>query len=333
MLESTSNDRESMSGKNPTSAPPPGVLTSAAVPLRHPGRWVAILVVVMSAAVFAVSLVTNKRFRWGIVSDYLFSQPILDGVKLTLLLTVVAEGLGVAIGVALAIMRLSPNPVLSRGAWVYIWFFRGTPLLVQLIFWYNLSALYPSISFGIPFGPTFFSGNANDVITPFAVAILGLGLNEGAYTAEIVRGGISGIDRGQSEAAKALGISPMLTLRRIVLPQAMKLIVPPLGNQTILMLKTTSLVSVLALADLLYAAQAIYARTFQTMPLLIVVSIWYLAITSVLTVGQHYLERHFSPGVNHSTGPSLTRRWVHNVARLRPPRPTQAAPSTIKDDQ
>jgi polar amino acid transport system permease protein len=220
----------------------------------------------------------------------------LDGLRLTLLLTVVAQFLGIVIGIILAIMRLSSNRVLARAAWIYIWFFRGTPLLVQLIFWYNISALYPEISIGIPFGPTFWQGNANELITPFAVAILGLALNEGAYMAEIVRGGIVGIDRGQSESAKALGMTHMQTLRRVILPQAVKVIIPPTGNQTILMLKTTSLVSVLALADLLYTAQTIYARTFETMPLLMVASLWYLAITSVLTFGQYFLERHFSEG-------------------------------------
>jgi polar amino acid transport system permease protein len=295
-----------------------------AVPVRHPGRWIAIAIALVFAIALAISVVTNDRFQWDVVGEYLFSAPIMEGVRLTLILTVVAEALGIVVGVALAVMRLSPNPILSRGAWIYVWFFRGTPLLVQLIFWYNLSALYPTLSFGIPFGPTLISGNANDLITPFAVAILGLGLNEGAYTAEIVRGGIAGIDRGQSEAAKALGITHMQTLRRIVLPQAMKLIVPPLGNQTILMLKTTSLVSILALADLLYAAQAIYARTFQTMPLLIVVSLWYLAITSVLTVGQHYLELHFSKGTGHGNEIGLWQRWRHDVTNVRANRTSSA---------
>jgi polar amino acid transport system permease protein len=269
---------------------------SGAAPVRHPGRWIATTIVLLIAVSMGSSVVTNKRFRWDVVGKYIFSKPILDGVALTLFLTVVAQLLGILIGIGLAVMRLSPNPVLSRGAWAYLWFFRGTPLLVQLIFWYNLSALYPKLGIGIPFGPTFFEGNANAIITPFAVAILGLALNEAAYTAEIVRGGIVGVDRGQSEAATALGMTRMRTLRRVVLPQAMKLIVPPLGNQTILMLKTTSLVSILALADLLYSAQAIYARTYQTMPLLIVVSLWYLAITSVLTVGQYFLEKYFSKG-------------------------------------
>jgi polar amino acid transport system permease protein len=322
MQASTSSDEELQSVTDGSVVDGSVTHTIDAVPVRHPGRWVATAVIVTMAASLAISVVTNDRFRWGVVREYMFSAPILDGVRLTLLLTVVAEALGIVIGVVLAVMRLSSNPILARGAWAYIWFFRGTPLLVQLIFWYNLSALYPEISFGIPFGPTFISGNANDLITPFAVAILGLGLNEGAYTAEIVRGGIAGIDRGQSEAAKALGITHMQTLRRIVLPQAMKLIVPPLGNQTILMLKTTSLVSVLALADLLYAAQAIYARTFQTMPLLIVVSLWYLAITSVLTVGQHYLERHFSRGSSRSVDVGLATRWKQNITTARAQRRT-----------
>ncbi|MSX90406.1 MAG: ABC transporter permease subunit [Actinobacteria bacterium] len=260
----------------------------------------------------AKSLITNPRFRWGIVGDYIISAPILGGLRLTFMLTVVAQLLGIFIGIILAIMRLSSNRVLARAAWIYIWFFRGTPLLVQLIFWYNISALYPEISIGIPFGLTFWQGNANDVITPFAVAILGLALNEGAYMAEIVRGGISGIDRGQSESAKALGMTHMQTLRRIILPQAVKVIIPPTGNQTILMLKTTSLVSVLALADLLYTAQTIYARTFETMPLLMVVSLWYLGITSVLTFGQFFLERHFSDG--KQTRVSFTQRFTGKVS-------------------
>lgn len=301
------------SGETSTEAAGTASTSIDAVPVRHPGRWVATTVVVAVGLTFAKSVVTNPRFRWDVVGEYLFSAPILDGVRLTLFLTVVAQSLGIVLGVVLAVMRLSPNPVLSRGSWAYLWFFRGTPLLVQLIFWYNLSALYPEISLSLPFGPTMWEGNVNRLVTPFAVAILGLALNEAAYSAEIVRGGIVGVDRGQSEAAKALGMTHLTTLRRIVLPQAMKLIVPPLGNQTILMLKTTSLVSVLALADLLYSAQAIYARTFQTMPLLIVVSLWYLAITSILTVGQHYLERRFSRGLLPGDQPSVLQFVVRNL--------------------
>jgi polar amino acid transport system permease protein len=303
-----------------TSVAAPSGAATKAVPVRHPGRWVATAVVLSGVIVFAKSVVTNPRYRWGVVGHNLFGKSIVNGVKLTLLLMVVAQLLGVVIGVALAVARLSPNPVLSRGAWVYLWFFRGTPLLVQLIFWYYLSALYPKVSIGIPFGPTFWSGNANKFITPFAVAILGLALNEAAYMAEIVRGGIVGIDRGQSEAAKALGMTHIQTLKRIVLPQAMKLIIPPTGNQMILMLKTTSLVSVLALADLLYAAQTIYARTFQTIPLLIVVSLWYLFITSLLTVGQHFLEKRFSRGSSMTTPVSLGTRLRRNLTTIRRPK-------------
>lgn len=289
------DSRKDRSPISPTASNPEATILNA-IPIRHYGRWIATVFLILVAMVMVKSLFTNPRFRWGIVGDYIVSTPILEGLRLTLILTVVSQFLGILIGIILAIMRLSSNRVLARAAWIYIWFFRGTPLLVQLIFWYNISALYPEISIGIPFGPTFWQGNANELITPFAVAILGLALNEGAYMAEIVRGGIVGIDRGQGESAKALGMTHMQTLRRVILPQAVKVIIPPTGNQTILMLKTTSLVSVLALADLLYTAQTIYARTFETMPLLMVVSLWYLGITSVLTFGQFFLERHFSEG-------------------------------------
>ena len=263
----------------------------------------------MIAAQVLISVITNPRFRWDIVGEYLFSDIILSGVRLTIGLTLIAQLLGIVVGVGLAVMRLSPNPTVARCAWVYLWFFRGTPLLVQLIFWYNISALYPEFTIGLPFLEPFVSFNANALITPLAVAILGLGLNEGAYMAEIVRGGILGVDSGQSQAAKALGMTHSQTLRRIVLPQALRLILPPTGNQTILMLKTTSLVSILALADLLYSAQSIYARTFQTIPLLIVVSLWYITITSVLTVGQTILEQKLSNGSPRQKPPQMLR-WL-----------------------
>ncbi|WP_254960437.1 MULTISPECIES: amino acid ABC transporter permease [unclassified Cyanobium] len=263
----------------------------------------------MIAAQVLISVITNPRFRWDIVGEYLFSDIILSGVRLTIGLTLIAQLLGIVVGVGLAVMRLSPNPTVARCAWVYLWFFRGTPLLVQLIFWYNISALYPEFTIGLPFLEPFVSFNANALITPLAVAILGLGLNEGAYMAEIVRGGILGVDSGQSQAAKALGMTHSQTLRRIVLPQALRLILPPTGNQTILMLKTTSLVSILALADLLYSAQSIYTRTFQTIPLLIVVSLWYITITSVLTVGQSILEQKLSNGSPRQKPPQMLR-WL-----------------------
>ncbi|MGH3517402.1 MAG: amino acid ABC transporter permease [Haloechinothrix sp.] len=267
------------------------VLTT--VPARHAGRWLAALIIVVLGVLFAHSVITNPHFRWDVVGEYLTSEQILIGLRNTLQLTVLAMVIGVVLGVVLAVMRLSANPVVAAAAWGYIWFFRGTPLLVQLIFWFNISALYPSIALGP------MELDANRLITPFLAAILGLGLNEAAYMAEIVRGGLLSVDRGQTEAAKSLGMTPLRTLRRIVLPQAMRVIIPPTGNQTINMLKTTSLVSVLAYTELLYAAQLIYARTYETIPLLIVVSIWYVMVTSILTAGQYYMERHFGRGSTH----------------------------------
>src|ERR687885_174538 len=267
-----------------------------AIPVRHPGRWVAAGLVLLLAVVVGRSIATNPRFQWHVVGDHLFSGQILRGVLTTLELTVVAMAIGIVLGVVLALMRLSRNPLVTSAAWLYVWIFRGTPVLVQIIFWSFVAALYPKISLGIPFGPDFVHGDANKLITPFVAAILALGLNEGAYMSEIVRAGLLSVDEGQSQAAHALGMTPMQTMRRIVLPQAMRVIIPPTGNETISMLKLTSLVSVIAYTDLLYSGQLIYSRTYQTIPLLIVVSIWYLAITSLLSVGQYYLERRFGRG-------------------------------------
>jgi polar amino acid transport system permease protein len=202
--------------------------------------------------------------------------------------------IGIALGIVLAVMRLSPNPLVSVASWVYVWFFRATPVLVQILFWSNISALYPRLSLGIPFGPQFTDFSANDVITPFAAGVLALGLNEAAYMAEIVRAGILSVEEGQVEAAQSLGMTRLQTMRRIVLPQAMRVIIPPTGNETISMLKTTSLGSVIAVTELLYSVQLIYAVNFQTIPLLIVASIWYLIFTTVLSIGQYYVERRFS---------------------------------------
>jgi polar amino acid transport system permease protein len=267
-----------------------------AVPVRHPGRWVAGAIVLVVAVAIVHSVASNPRFEWHVVGEYLFDERILEGLRITLELTVISMAIGVLLGVVLAVMRLSPNPLVSSASWLYIWFFRGTPVLVQIIFWYFISALYPKIDIGIPFGPAFIHGNANTLIHAFTAAVLALGLNEGAYMAEIVRAGMISVEEGQSDAAHSLGMTRLQTLRRIVLPQAMRVIIPPTGNETISMLKTTSLVSVIAVPDLLYAAQAIYAVNFKTIPLLITVSIWYLVCTSVLYVGQYYLERHYGRG-------------------------------------
>src|SRR4051794_33194602 len=199
-----------------------------AVPVRHPGRWVAAAIVVVLAATIVHSVATNPRFHWDIVGDYFFSARVLHGLVVTLYLTVISMAIGIVLGVVLAVMRLSPNPVVSGASWFYIWLFRGTPVLVQILFWSFVGAVYPHLSFGVPFGgPELFGGSANSIITPFAAAILGLGLNEGAYMSEIVRAGLLSVDEGQTEAAHALGMTRMRTLRRIVLPQAMRVIVPP----------------------------------------------------------------------------------------------------------
>ena len=228
----------------------------------------------------ARSVATNPRFEWNVVGDFLFSSRIFNGLVLTIELTVLAMAIGIVLGIVLALMRLSQSGLLSSVSWVYIWLLRGTPVLVQILLWNNIAALYPSIGLGIPFGPSFVHLDANSLITPFIAATLALGLNEGAYMSEIVRAGIISVDEGQTDAAHALGMTRLQTMRRIVLPQAMRVIVPPTGNETISMLKTTSLVAFVALSDLLYSAQLIYAVNYKTIQLLIVASIWYLAVTS-----------------------------------------------------
>jgi polar amino acid transport system permease protein len=268
-----------------------------AVPVRHPGRLITGALVLVAGAALVWSAATNPRFEWGLVGHYLFSPRVLDGLVATLELTVIAMVLGIALGAVLAVMRESPNRLVAGGSWFYIWAFRGTPVLVQLLFWNFIAALYPVISLGVPFGgPAIVHADANTLITPFAAAILGLGLNEAAYMAEIVRAGIISVDDGQTDAAHALGMTRLQTMRRIVLPQAMRVVIPPTGNETISMLKTTAIVSVIAYTDLLYSVQLIYSENYQQVPLLIVACIWYLAFTSLLSVGQHFLERRFSRG-------------------------------------
>lgn len=263
------------------------------VRLRHPWTLVACLIVLLIAAVVAYSVATNPAFQWPVVAQYMLNELILIGLVRTLVLTVAAMLIGLLLGTALAVMRLSRNPLLGTMSWIYIWVFRSVPVLVQLIFWYNFGALYPHIVLAIPFGPVLFSASANSVITPLTAALAGLGLAQAAYTAEVIRAGILSVSPGQTRAAKALGMRPATIFVRIVFPQAMRVIIPPIGNEVISMVKNTSLVSVIALAELLYTAQLIYARTYETIPLLIVASLWYLIVVSVLSVGQHFLERHY----------------------------------------
>jgi polar amino acid transport system permease protein len=261
-------------------------------------------------------LVTNKKFHWDVVGQNLHTSAVLDGLLVTLELTAIAMLIGVLLGIVLAIMRLSPNPIVSGAAWTYIWVFRGTPVLVQLIVWFNLAAVLPRISFGVPFGHEFFGGTSNSIITSFTAAILGLGLNEAAYMSEIVRAGVLSVDQGQTEAAQALGMNRIRIMRRIVLPQAMRVIVPPTGNETISMLKTTSLVLVISLGDLLYSVQSIYSRTYQIIPNLIVASIWYLIVTSILTAGQYYVERFYARGSSRDLPPTPLAKLFRNASRF-----------------
>jgi polar amino acid transport system permease protein len=292
-----------------TTVPPPEAPATVAgahadepiVRLRHPGRWVAGALLLVLAAMFVNFVLTSPRLRLDLVAGYLFERSILQGLLVTLELTVVAMLVGVVLGTVLAVMRLSENPLLRGAATGYVGLFRGTPILVQLLFWFFLGTVLPQISLGIPFGPAFVTVPTNTLITQFAAAILGLGLNEAAYMAEIVRAGIGSVDRGQTEAAEALGMSPLTTYRRVVLPQAGRLIVPPTANETISMLKLTSLCLVIGLPELTTTAQLIYGRNFQQIPLLIVASLWYLVLTTLLTIVQTRIERRMSRGVLQAT--------------------------------
>lgn len=271
--------------------------------------------------------VVNDNMGWDVVWEYLFSNEILWGLVRTIQLTVIAMVLGLMLGVLLALMRLSSNPLLSSVSMLYIGFFRGTPLLVQIIFWFNLSLLLPVIKVGIPFGPTFYSGDTNELITPFVAAVLALSLNEGAYMSEIVRAGVLSVEPGQLEAAHTIGLSKSATTRRIVLPQAMRVIIPPTGNQVIGMLKTTSLVSVIAMPELLYSAQLIYSRTYQTIPLLVVASIWYLIVSTLLSYVQGHIERHYSRGSRTPVKPTVMTR-TFRAFRARRSVPSSPADGT-----
>ena len=256
-----------------------------AVPLRHPWRWVgaAAVLVLLGMLIWAFS---QASIEWDVVPTYFLADQVLAGMGNTLLISVLAQLVGVVLGVIAAVMRQSDNWVLRGVSEFYIWLFRGTPVLVQLMIWYNLSLVFPTVP-GTDFP-------MNELMTPFAAALLGLGINEGAYMAEIVRSGIQSVDKGQIEAAGALGMSPSLTMRRIVLPQAMRVVIPPTGNEFINMLKTSSLAYSIQYLELLQAAVRIYSNTLQVIEMLLTVSLWYLILTTVFSVGQYYLERHFN---------------------------------------
>jgi polar amino acid transport system permease protein len=290
----------------PRPAPPEQI---RAVPVRHPGRWIATAVIAVLAAMFVHMLVTNPVFSWRFMVDNMFTPPVLAGARTTLIMTVLAMAIGVLLGIVIAVLRLSPNPVLSGAAWAYVWFFRAIPRVVLLFFVGSLGALYGTYSFGVPFDQQlmhllglngnlrFLSLDGNQIFRGFVAGLIGLALSEAAYMAEIVRAGIQSVDPGQTEAASALGMSRGAAMRRIVLPQAMRVIIPPTGNETIAMLKDTSLLlAVPVTSELNFQLRAIGSRTFQVIPMSVASILWYVALSSVLMVGQFFLERRFSRG-------------------------------------
>jgi len=291
------------------------------LPARHPGRWIATAVVAVLLAMVVSSLVTNTNWDWTTVGTYLTWPSILSGVWGTIRLTLAAAVIGFGLGTILALMRLSRSPLLQSVAWLYIWVFRSVPLILQLLLWYNLAYLYPTLSLGIPFGPGFHDFETQNLIGKFGAAILGLGLSQAAYSAEIVRAGILGVDQGQHEAAAALGIPRARQQLRIVLPQAMRTIVPTSVNEIIGLLKGTSVVYVLAYGELFYTVGVIYGRNLRVVPLLLVAAVWYLVLTTVLTIAQFYLERHYARGALRTLPPTPLQkaRWTLLVgwARLR----------------
>jgi polar amino acid transport system permease protein len=278
------------------------LLSAKLVPLRRPGRWASAVVALVLLAMLVHTIVANPHFQWHIVGHYFFFGSIMDGLWRTIWLTVVVMVCGYTIGIGLAAMRLSKNPILRSISFGYVWLFRSVPQLVQLLFWYEIASLYPKLAIGIPFGPHFTEIKTAHLFSGIFAAFIALTLDVGAFSAEIVRGGILAVDHGQSEAAQSLGLGPFRIFRRIVLPQAMPAIIPASGNLLIGMLKATSLVSVIAVTDLLYSTQLIYNENYLIIPLLIVATIWYIILTTVLSIGQYYVERHYARGTTRNSG-------------------------------
>lgn len=272
-------------------------LEAPPVPVKHWGQWMLAVATLVVIAAFVTTLASNEKLQWRVVGEYLFNKTVLQGLLVTFELAVIGMVIGTILGVLLALARMSQNTVLQAISSGYIWLFRGVPLLVQLLVWGNLGLLFATIGFGIPFTDIMFvEVGTNVLVTGFVAACLGLGLHEAAYMAEVVRGGILSVDPGQREAGTALGMTGGLAMRRVVLPQAMRVIIPPTGNQFISLLKATSLVSVIAGGDILTAVQNIGAVNFRTLEMLFVATFWYLVIVTVLSIIQHFFERRLSRG-------------------------------------
>lgn len=289
------------------------------VPARHPGRVALAVLVGLVVAAVLFSFVTNPRWEWGVVARWFLAESIVDGLLETLKLTVAAGAVGFGLGLVLALMRLSKSGIVSGVSWTFSWIFRSTPLLVQLLLWYNLGYLYERITLGIPLTDvTLVDARTSDLMTPMLAAILGLGLHQAAYAAELIRGGILSVDQGQLEAAGALGIPARDRSLRIVLPQAMRAILPPAFNEIIGLVKGTSIVYVLAHAELFFTVQLIYGRTQEVLPMLLVATLWYVVITSALSIGQYYIERHYSKGALRTLPPTPLQALRARLARRRP---------------
>ncbi len=314
-----------LAGAVPTSGSPHPPHPIRSIPVRHPWQWVSAVVVLLIAGDIVYTIVTAPFLNWNYVQIFLFSPLLLQGIGVTLELTVLAMAIGVAFGVLLAVMRLSPNPVVAWLSWLYIWFFRGTPALVQVFFWFNLNIILPHIGLSIPAIGLHWQVSTNQLINPFIAATVGLGLNEAAYMAEIVRGGILSVEHGQIEAAQALGMTHLQATRRIVIPQAIRVIIPPTGNETIGMVKGTSLAFVATVPELFTRAQQLAQDNFAIVELLIVASVWYLVITTILTIGQYYVERYYARGMQRALPLTPFQRLRHGIVTFRKPPGGQAS--------
>ncbi|MFI9505566.1 amino acid ABC transporter permease [Nocardia sp. NPDC052566] len=297
-----------ISGARSVADAPPTVANA-----RHPWRWVVSAAILVLLAQFAHGLVTNPGWDWPTFAKYFTAQSVLSALKVTLELTLWGTALGFLLGTLLAVARLSNNPVLRVISWVYIWAFRSIPLIVQLLFWFNIAYLYQRLSVGIPFGPAFFSFEVNGVISGFSAAVIGLALHQAAYSAEIIRAGFLSVDDGQLEAAAALGLPRWRQFRTIVVPQAMRSILPNATNEVISLFKGTSIVSVMAIAELFYQVQVIYGRSGRVVPLLMVATVWYIVLTTILSVAQYYIERHYAKGAHRTPPPTPLQRVRQKV--------------------
>lgn len=303
----------------PGSASARGGGTPTVAKARHPWRWVVSAVALILLAQFVHGLATNPGWDWPTFAQYITAKSVLSALRVTLELTLWGTALGFLLGTALAVARLSNNPVLRVISWVYIWAFRSIPLIVQLLFWFNIAYLYQTLSVGIPFGPALFTFEVNGVISGFTAAVIGLALHQAAYSAEIIRAGFISVDAGQLEAAAALGIPRLRQFRTVVVPQAMRSILPNATNEVISLFKGTSIVSVMAIAELFYQVQVIYGRNGRVVPLLMVATVWYIVLTTVLSVAQYYIERHYAKGAHRTPPPSpLQRTWqkLREVAEI-----------------